>query len=88
MLDRDTAQEARNHILEAIRHINQSWQLLEGRMSDATFQEMKRAAGIVIGTLDYDYLCRIFDLFPELDDVGRAPATDSLGRTSRPEEPG
>ena len=88
MLDRNTAQEARDHILEAIQHINQSWQLLEGRLPDATFQEMKRAAGLVIGTLDYDYLCRIFELFPDLDYVGKAHGIDHLGRERRSEEPG
>jgi len=69
MLDRSTAQEARDHILEAIRHINRSLQLVEGQLPDATFQKMKRAAGLAIGGLDVDYLCRIFDLFPDLDAV-------------------
>ncbi len=76
MLDRNTAQEARDHILEAFQHINRSWHLIEGRLPDATFQEMKRTAGTVIGMLDYDYLCRIFELFPDLDDVERAHGTD------------
>lgn len=88
MLDRNTAQEARDHILEAIQHINQSWQLLDGRLPGATFQEMRRVAGVVIGTLDHDYLCRIFELFPDLDDVGKAQGIDHLGRERCSGEPG
>jgi hypothetical protein len=42
MLDRETAQEARDHTLEAIRHINQSWQLVAGRVANPTFREMKK----------------------------------------------
>ena len=87
MLDRNTALEARDHILTAIRHINQSWQLIEGRMPDATFAEMKRVAGIAIGTLDYDYLCRIFELFPDLDDVGMAHGMDPKGQATNADEP-
>jgi len=69
MLDRSTAQKARDHILEAIQHVNCSLQLVEGQFPDAAFQKMKRAAGLAIGGLDVDYLCRIFELFPDLDDV-------------------
>lgn len=87
MLDRTTAEEACNHVEEAIRHINLSWQLVEGRLPDATLQNMKRAAGTVIGTLDFDYLCRIYELFPELDDVGQAYGIDHLGRDRCSTEP-
>jgi hypothetical protein len=80
MLDRSTAEKARNHILEAIKQINLSLRLIEGRLPEATYEEMKRAAGITIGTLDFDYLCRIFELFPDLDDVGQAQGIDHLGR--------
>ncbi len=69
MLDRSTAQKARDHVLDAIQHINCSLQLVEGQLPDAAFQKMKRAAGLAIGGLDVDYLCRIFELFPDLDDV-------------------
>lgn len=85
MLDRNTAKEARDHILKAIQHINQSWPLIEGKIPDATFAEMKRTAGIVIGTLDVDYLCKIFEVFPDLDDVGQAHGIDHLGQ-ERPSE--
>lgn len=86
MLDRSTAEEARDHILEAIQHISRSLLLIDGRLPDATFQQMKRAAGLTIGMLDYDYLCRIFELFPDLDDVERArDVTVSVERGS--EEP-
>ena len=71
MLSHSTAEEARNHILEAIKQINLSLQLIESRLPEATLSGMKRAAGITIGTLDVDYLCRIFELFPDLDDVGQ-----------------
>jgi hypothetical protein len=80
MLDHDTAEKARDHILEAIQQINKSWQLVEGEIQNATFQEMKRAAGVVIGTLDVDYLCHIFEIFPDLDEVGQMYGIDHLGR--------
>ena len=79
MLDYDTAEKARDHILEAIRHMNQSWQLVEGQISDGAFQKMKRVAGIVIGKLDVEYLCHIFELYPALDDVGQKHGFDHLG---------
>lgn len=83
MLDRSTAQEARDHILEAIRHINLSLLLVESRLPDALFQPMKRAAGLAIGKLDFDYLCRIFELYPDLDDVeGRAGSINSADKGS------
>lgn len=83
MLDHDTAEKARDHILEAIQQINRSLQSVEGQLPDATFQEMKRAAGIVIGTLDVEYLCHIFALYPDLDEVGQTYGIDHLGREKR-----
>lgn len=87
MLERSTAREARDHILEAIQHINHSLLLVQGQFPDATFQEMKRAAGTAIGGLDVDYLCRIFELFPDLDDVERVHRIDHLGKGRSLEEP-
>lgn len=69
MLDHSTAEAARDHILEAIKQINLSLLLIEGRLPEATYNSMKQAAGVTIGTLDVDYLCRIFELFPDLDDI-------------------
>lgn len=87
MLDRSTAQEARDHVLEATRHINLSLLLIEGKLPDAIFQTMKRAAGLAIGGLDVDYLCRIFELYPDLDDVGLGFGIDHLGKERGSEEP-
>lgn len=79
MLDHSTAEEARDHILEAIKQINLSLLLIEGRLPEATYNEMKRAAGITIGMLDVEYLFRIFKIFPELDDVEQAQETRHIG---------
>ena len=80
MIDRKTAEQARDHILEAIRHINSSVRLIDGQFPNATLKSMLRTAGLAIGTLDTEYLAHIFKLYPDLDDLSesdsRSPAPD------------
>jgi hypothetical protein len=73
MLSREVAELARDHVLEAIKHISSSLQLIQGQFPEAIMKSMHRTAGLAIGTLDTDYLAHIFELYPDLDDIPEAP---------------
>lgn len=82
MIDRDTAKQATDHILEAIKHISSSVRLIEGRYPPATLEAMRRTAGLAIGTLDTEYLAHVYLLSPELDRLfeldAKKPISDEL----------
>ena len=71
MIDRKIAEQARDHVLEAIARLNQSLLLVEGQVSSEAYEQMRRAIGAAIGTLDADYLAHIFKIYPDLDDLRR-----------------
>lgn len=68
----DTAQEARNHMLQAIQHMLTSLRLAEGQFPEATYEGMRRTIGLAIGRLETDYLAHIFEIHPELDDLSES----------------
>lgn len=69
MIDRQTAERARDEILQGMYHLNRSLVLADGHFPDETYQLMRRGVGVAIGRLEVDYLHHIFALYPDLDDV-------------------
>lgn len=69
MIDKKIAEEARDHVLGAIARLNQSLLLVEGNFPNETYEQMKRAIGQAIGTLDTGYLAHIYKIHSDLDDL-------------------
>jgi hypothetical protein len=87
LIDRETAERARDEILQGMYHLNRSLVLADGHFPDETYQLMRRGVGVAIGRLEVDYLHHIFALYPDLDDVANPDSVkrDVDGSVCRPE---
>ena len=78
-MQKDFAVRARDLTLEALRKL-QAVAVLEADWGSPDMQDLRRALGIFIGSIDVEILCAIYRHFPELDDL-----PDEAGHAHPPE---
>ena len=67
-MDRDLAIKARDRAIEAVRQLNSILALTKD-WDDVSLAELHRGIGISIGLIDTELLCKIYDKYPDLDDL-------------------